>query len=113
MIEAFPWQQFRQIIVYPVIMVAGIGWGIVFLLQWRALVTRRFATLMPALLGFALAVWAGFSTLALWIASLAGFSAITSALLTVGVMAPALVLASSVVYSLVVAWRRATWRIKL
>lgn len=108
MIETFPWQQFRQVFVYPVILVSGIAWGVVFLLQWRACVTRRFATLMPAMLGFSLAIWAGLSTFALWIASLKGFSQYTSAMLTVGVLAPALVLASAVVYSLMIAWKRAS-----
>jgi len=106
-IEAFPWQQFRQVFVYPVILVSGIAWGVVFLLQWRACVTRRFATLMPAFLGFALALWAGSATVALWIASLRGFSQYTSALLTAGTLMPALVLVSAVVYSLMIAWKSA------
>ena len=113
MIETFPWQQFRQIIIYPVIMVAGIGWGIIFLLQWRVCTSRRFATLMPSLLGFSLAAWASMAILALWVAGRTGFSQLSSALVTIGILTPALVLASAVVYSLMVAWRRATWRIKL
>lgn len=91
-------------LLYPVIVVAALGWAAMFWLRWYR---WRLATdFLEAQIGMALATWAALSIAALSIASSSGFSAKTALLLTLGVGIIAIVLVAAMVIMLYRTWIR-------
>lgn len=96
-------QQIRFVVLYPAIGTFGLFWAAVFWLRFRR--GRCVGDFWAGTLAMAMALWALAGIAALWIANASGFSTITSAAFTVGMILPVVVLATGAVLMIGKAWR--------
>lgn len=99
------WQTLRQVLLYPVLAVAGVAWALGFWLRWRS--TDCAGDMWAGRLGAATAMLGLMGTVSLWVATAAGgFDVRTTTMITLGVAAVAVVLLWGALRLLVSGWRR-------
>lgn len=96
----------RFLFVYPVMLVFGTTWAIMFWRRWRR--ARYTSDIWSAALGSAVALWSALGLSALYIATLtpAGYGLVTSAMFTVGAVIVCIVIVAGVVVILGSQWQR-------
>lgn len=96
----------RFLIIYPILLVFGIVWGIMFLRRWR--VGRCFGDGWASVLGFSLAAWGGMGLSALYIAQVlqeGTYTILTGAMFTIGALIVCGVVIAGAVALFGVGWR--------
>lgn len=97
-------QQIRFVVLYPAIATFGLFWAAVFWLRFRR--ARCVGDFWSGTLAVSMALWALSGIAALWIARKIGFTEVTGAAYTLGLLAPTLVLCAGVAVMMVRGWRR-------
>lgn len=90
--------EIRMIFIYPAIFVFGLVWALLYWARWRRCQNRCPGNLGSALLGLAVALWAGTGFLAIWARPLVGPGQFwTGGVFTLGAASVVLVLIVGVV----------------